>query len=716
MSQSSRPTPSRSTSHQQSPVEDFLKTLGVCCFLFLMVVVVFQPITQHDFVICDDDVYIFKNYHVAAGLTSDNVMWSFTGDHAGNWHPLTWLSHMLDCEMHKCPPSPPLFSCQWAGGHHLTSLLLHAAGAVVLFLAMRRLTGAFWCSAFVAAMFALHPLQVESVAWAAQRKSVLSGLFWMLTLWAYAGYALRPNVWRYLLVVAMFGLGLSAKSMLVTEPFVLLLLDFWPLGRWQPSRFPPSSAQETPPRAAQQSLGWLVVEKLPLFALSAAVSMEIAKIQRDMGAMTMVDMTNMTLIARIANAAISAVSYLWMTVHPVNLAFFYPHPVVLLGYSAPRFLLLGAAAGVLLLAVTALVLWSLRRRPYLAVGWFWYLGTLVPVIGIVQVGAQGMADRYIYIPVIGVSIMLAWGAAELAARSSSLKTVVGIAAGALLMLWTMVTVNQVTHWKDSEAVFKHAIDVTPDNFFAHNHLGLVYAQNGDHAGGQAEYLEAVRTAPSYDAANSNLGASYLTQQPPDLENAARYFQEAIRVNPHNGGHRANLGLLYAEQGKLAEAEATFRGATEADPAHLNGHENLARLLHSQRRYAEALAEWREILRMYPDHVPMLNRVAFFLATCPDPSIRNGREALKLAERAVKLTGGRLWESLDALAAAHAELGDFSSAAETESKAAKLALRMNNEQIVNTLRARLMRYQDGKPLHIEPPLKKPSPRSLEAEGK
>jgi protein O-mannosyl-transferase len=717
MLQPSKTTPDRNASHQQSPVEDFLKTLAVCCFLFLMVLVVFLPVKDHDFIICDDDIYIFKNYHVAAGLTSDNVTWSFTGVHAGNWHPLTWLSHMLDCEMHACQPSPPLFSGQWAGGHHLTSLLLHAASAVVLFLAMRRLTGAFWCSAFVAAMFALHPLRVESVAWAAERKDVLSGLFWMLTLWAYGGYALRPNVWRYLLIVVMFGLGLSSKSMLVTLPCVLLLLDFWPLGRWRPSRFPPRSAQEPPPRAAQRSLGWLVVEKLPLFLMSAAVSLEIAKIQRDMGAMTMVDMTNMTLIARIANAAISAVSYLGMTVHPVNLAFFYPHPVVLLGYSAARFLLLGAAAGALLLAVTALVLWNLRRRPYLAVGWFWYLGTLVPVIGLVQVGAQGMADRYTYIPVIGVSMMLAWGAAELAARSSSLKTVVGVAAGVLLTLWTVVTVNQVAHWKDSAAVFKHAIDVTPDNFFAHNHLGLVYAQNGDLASAQAEYLEAVRTAPSYDAANSNLGASYFNQQPPDFENAVRYFQNAIRVNPHNGGHRANLGLMYQRQGRFDEAEATYRGSIEVDPAHISGHENLANLLYFQRRYAEALAEWSEILRMVPDHFPMLNRVALFLATCPDPSIRNGREALKLAERSMKLSGGRRWESLDALAGAYAELGDFPAAVEAESKAVKLALRMNDERLVNSLRTRLMLYQDGKFFRIEPPpLKALSPSPQESEGK
>ena len=691
---------------QQPPVVDFLKSLSVCCFLLLLVLVVFQRTSQHDFIICDDDVYIYRNPHAAGGLTWENVKWSFTGVYAGNWHPLTWLSHMLDCEIYRSQSYP---NGQYPGGHHLTSLLLHAISSVVLFLAMRRMTGAFWCSALVAAMFALHPLQVESVAWAAQRKSVLCGLFWMLTLLAYGGYVLRPNIWRYLAVVAVFGLGLTAKSMLVTLPCVLLLLDFWPLRRWRPSWICPATTEQTPPRFASQSFRWLVVEKLPLMALSVGVCVIIAIIQHDMGAMTMVDMHNMTLAARIANAAISAVAYLWSTIWPVNLTFFYPHPVVLQDYSATRFMLQGIAAGGLLLAISALALWNLRRRPYLAVGWFWYLGTLVPVIGLVQVGAQGRADRYVYLPLIGVSIMLVWGAAELAAKSSRRRVATGVAAGLVLASWTVVTVNQVSYWKDSETLFTQAIRATDNNFFAYNHLGLVYATAGDSAKAEEEYLKAVDIAPSYDAANANLGACYANSKPPDLDNAIRYFQAAVDVNPHNAGHRCNLGAMYRQQGKYDEAEATFRGALEVDPNDLHSLDLLAGLLYVEGRSSEALVEWKKILDMWPDHVIILNTVARILATHPDASLRDGEEAVKLAERAVELTKGQAPEYLDTLAAAYAETGQFPLAIETADKAAKLALRYNSPNLAKLIRAQILFFEDGKPWREQPPaLKKPSP--------
>jgi len=695
---------------QQPPVVDFLKSLAVCCFLLLVVLVVFFQTVQHDFIRCDDDVYIFRNPHVAGGLTWENVKWSFTGVHAGNWHPLTWMSHMLDCEIYKSHASGPLFSGQDAGGHHLTSLLLHAISSVVLFLAMRRMTGAFWCSAFVAAMFALHPLHVESVAWAAERKDVLSGLFWMLTLLAYGGYVLRPNVWRYLVVVGLFGLGLTAKSMLVTLPCVLLLLDFWPLRRWRPSWICPATTEQTPPRFAPQSLGWLLLEKLPLLALSAGVCVILVIIQRDMGAMTMVDMHNMTLDARISNAAISAVAYLWTTIWPANLTFFYPHPVVLQDYSATRFMLQGVAAGAVLLAITALVLWNLRRRPYLAVGWFWYLGTLVPVMGIIQVGAQARADRYTYLPMIGVSIMVVWGAAEFAARSSQFKTAVGVAAGVLLTTWTLFTVNQVSYWKDSETLFKQAIDATGNNFFAHNHLGLVYGYAGDSVKAEEEYIKAVDIAPSYDAANSNLGACYANRKPPDYDKAIAWFQAAVRVNPHNAGHRFNLGLMYVGLGKLDKAEAVFRQAIEIDPSHFESHWRLSQILYDQGRSSEALAEMQETLRLYPDAVVILNSAAFLLAASPDASVRNGEKAVELAERAVELTKGEAPVPLDTLAAAYAETGDFSLAIETANKAMKLALRQNNESVAKIIRAQLLLYEDGKPLREPPPVRKKSPPS------
>jgi protein O-mannosyl-transferase len=720
----------RGPSHEKYSVENFLKTLAVCCLLLVIVLAVFQQVAQNAFIICDDDACIYRNPHVIGGLTWENVKWSITGVYAGNWFPLTWLSHMADCDVfRRSYLTAPTVSGQYEGGHHLINLLLHAASTIVLFLAMQRLTAAFWCSAFVAAMFALHPLHVESVAWAVERKDVLSGLFWMLTLLAYGGYVLRPNVWRYLLVVAMFAFGLMSKSMLVTLPCVLLLLDFWPLRRWQPSGFGPASTDQTPPRVAARSLKWLLLEKLPLFVLSAAVCAIIAKIQWDMGAMTMVE--NMTPGVRIANAAVSGVAYLWMTIWPVNLAFFYPHPAVLKDYSSTWLMWQGIAAGTLLLAITSFVLCGLRRRPYLAVGWFWYLGTLVPVIGLVQVGAQARADRYMYLPMIGLSMMLTWGAAELAARSSRLRREIAVAAGVLLTTWAVLTVSQVSHWKSSETVFRQGIEATSNNFFAHNHLGLVYQHAGIRESdpkkavellqmAQDEYSKAVDIAPSYDAANSNLGGCYANHKPPDYDKAVYYFQAAIRVNPHNGGHRSNLGLIYLKQGKIDEAEAVYRGAVKVDPSHLDSHQGLADVLFIQGKNAEAIAELRSILEMYRDYIPILTKLSLALATCPDASVRNGEEAVRLATRAVELTSGKSPEILDALAIAYAEAGDFPQAVEIEGKATNLAIKQNRLDIARILRGRVVAFQEGKPVRASQPKLRKSPPSpsdaAKAKGK
>jgi protein O-mannosyl-transferase len=731
----------RDPSHEKFSPEDLLKTLAVCCCLLLIVLAVFHEVSQHEFIICDDDACIYRNPHVNNGLTWENVKWCITGSYAGNWFPLTWLSHMADCDMfRRSNMAAPTESGQYDGGHHLVNLLLHMASTIVLFLAMRRLTAAFWCSAFVAAMFALHPLHVESVAWAVERKDVLSGLFWMLTLLAYGGYVLRPNVWRYLLVVAMFALGLMSKSMLVTLPCVMLLLDFWPLRRWQPGRFAPASTDQTPPRVAARSLKWLVIEKLPLFAMSVAVSAILVKIQWDMGAMSMVDMSNMTLPARIANAAISAVAYLWQTIWPVDLAFFYPHAVILKDYSAVRFMLEGIAAGGLLLAITLAVLWNLRRRPYLAVGWFWYLGTLAPVIGLVQVGAQARADRYTYLPMIGLSIMLAWGAVELATKSVRLRKGILVAAGILLVFWSALTANQVAHWKDSETVFRHAIEVTDNNFFAHNHLGLVYLhlferaekveKNREKADkylemAKSEYEKAVEIAPSYDAANANLGSSYLLREPPDFGNAMRCFQASIDVNPHNGGHRCNLGKVYQRLGKVDKAEAIFREATEVDPKYADGHALLANVLLSKGRFREAIAEWRTIVDVYPDSTVALQTLAMLLSICPDASARNGEEAVRRATHAMQILNRDSAEVplqlLDTLATAYAETGDFAQAVKIEENALNLALKLNQNnpevvKLVRIFRGKLLLFQEGKPIRMSPPNRPKDTRSESAPAK
>jgi protein O-mannosyl-transferase len=702
------------SSPEQPPTHERFKVLVVCCFLLAAVLAVYNPITEHDFLNCDDDAYIYMNRHVSEGLSWENVKWSFTSAAAGNWHPLTWLSHALDAQMYGIHPGMDLWKGPEAGGHHFTNVLLHAAAAIALFLALRRMTDALWCSAFVAAMFALHPLRVESVAWAAERKDVLSGLFWMLTLLAYAGYASRPSVGRYLAVLGLFALGLMSKSMLVTLPCVLLLLDFWPLGRWQPGRFckhdsprgrlagqgshEACTTGETPSRFAPRSLGWLVLEKIPLLALSAAVCVIVAATQRAGGAMSTI--AHSPLDVRIANAAISAVAYLWMTIWPVNLAIFYPHPAALASYSVDRLMWQGVAAAAVLLAITLLVIWNLRRRPYLAVGWFWYLGVLAPVIGLVQVGSQARADRYTYLPMIGVSIMLAWGVAELAARSNRVRAAVGVVAAALLGVWIVLTARQVPYWKDSTSVFEHAIKATRDNYFAHNHLGLTYLRDGDKERAGAEFAKALKIAPSYDAANANLGAYYASHK--QYDKAVDCLEAAVRANPFKVPTRANLGAVYTNLGRLDEATAELRRAIELSPGYVQSHLNLAQALCRQGDIAGMLAEWREVIRLSPGSVEVRTSAARLLATCPEASLRSGREAVELGEQAVELTKDEDPSALDALAAAQAETGQFRLAAETATRAEALAARQEKPALAKSIRARISLYKDDKPYREPPP--------------
>ena len=730
---------------QQPPLGETFKVLAVCCFLLLTVLLVFGQAYQFEFIVCDDDPYVYGNPHVIDGLSQkassadpkekvwrgwrDNPLWwCLTSDHAGNWHPLTWFSHVLDAEMygiHDMPPShffgpgtPERWRGPEAGGHHFTSVLLHAAAAIVLFLALRRMTGAFWCSALVAAMFALHPLRAESVAWVAERKDVLSGLFWMLTLFAYGGYCLRPSIGRYLAVMAVFALGLTAKSMLVTLPCVLLLLDFWPLRRWQPRQLSPGPTEQSPSRFAPQSIGWLVVEKLPLLALSAAVCVIVVIIQQNMGCMTMTDSVPMD--CRIANAAFSCAAYLWKTIWPLHLAIFYPHLAVMGADEAQKIALqtrlisYGIGAAVLLAVITLFVLWNLRRRPYLAVGWFWYLGTLVPVIGLIQVGAQGMADRYTYLPTIGVTIMVVWGGAELAARSSRLRMTLSIAAGIVLATWTVFTFCQVATWETSVTVFQHAIDVTNDNYFAHNHLALAYqndVRNLAAAGKKAaakdletkageEFEEAVRLGPSYDASNANLGVYYMNTK--QLKKALVCFENAVRVNYRAAFHHANLATAYGMLDRFDDAAAQYREAIDIEPKTARYHQALAGILFRQGKAPAALAELYKVLDLSPNDPGTMTNIAWHLATSYDASIRDGKKSLELAQRATELTNRKYPLALNALAAAYAETGRFEDATDTASEALTLAAQQNNQGFVALAKEAIRVYASGSPFRQPPP--------------
>jgi tetratricopeptide (TPR) repeat protein len=543
--------------------------------LAVATVAVYAPVRDHEFVNYDDTLYVTDNPQVQRGLTAEGLRYALGTDVAGNWHPLTVLSHMLDCET---------FGLN-AGGHHLTSLVLHVVDAEVLLLVLAAMTGALWPSAWVAALFALHPLHVESVAYVAQRKDVLSTLFFLLTIGAYARYAARPGVRRYTAVVICFALGLAAKPMLVTSPFVLLLLDLWPLRR-------------------RSAFTRLVVEKLPLLALSAADSAVTMAFQVRSGAVG--SLGAYPLPMRVANALTSAVDYLGQTLWPARLACFYPYPA-----SIPPWRTAGAA--LLLLAVTALVLRGARRAPYLLVGWLWYLGTLVPVIGIVQVGLQARADRYTYVPLIGIFIMAAWGTCDLARRADGAAVGRALAALGVLSVAACAVVSrvQIGYWHDSATLFTHAIAVTDGNFLAHNNLGLTRQRAGDLDGAEAELREALRLAPDYVDARFNLGITLARQG--RLDAAAAEYAEVLRRAPRHAGALASLGDVRRQHGDLAGAVADLRHALALDQDVVEAHVNLGAALRAQGDLAGAAAEYAAALRLAPAHPEAHNNLGNVLA-------------------------------------------------------------------------------------------------------
>jgi protein O-mannosyl-transferase len=508
--------------------------LAVGCLLALAVAVVFGQTVRYDFVNFDDNAYVYNNPHVACGLTQQTVAWAFTTFHSSNWHPLTWLSHSLDCQ---------LYGTQHPGLHHLTNVVLHAAVAILLFLVLWQMTGSLWPSAFVAAVFAVHPLRVESVAWVAERKDLLSGLFFMLTLAAYVHYVRRPFSWgRHLLVIALFALGLMAKPMLVTLPFVLLLLDYWPLRRFTDK---PLAASHAP------SLR-LSVEKLPLLLLAAASCIVTSAAQRPSIAVS----ECLPLSSRIANALVSYVAYIGQFFYPVDLAAFYPHP----RDGLPMWKI---AAALLVLAGVSVAAWIGRRRfPFLLVGWLWYLGMLVPVIGLVQVGDQASADRYTYLPGIGLCIALAWGAAAvgqtlLSATSKSehvthnnlrLTGYSSIASALALVMLAAIAWQQTTYWRNSTALWVRALTCTTRNATAQYNLGVTLAQRGDTA------------------------------------TAIRCFQNALAIQPRSADAENDLGVVLAMSGRLDEAVPHFQAALRIRPDLADAHNNLRMAKQQQDRF------------------------------------------------------------------------------------------------------------------------------------
>jgi len=556
----------------------------ICLALITAVLLVSWQVRNHEFINYDDNVYVTDNPYVQKGVTLESLGWAFTTTRAGNWHPLTWFSHILDYELYDLNPQ----------GHHLTNILLHIANMVLLFLALRWMTGAVWRSAFVAAMFGLHPLHVESVAWVAERKDVLSTLFWLLTILVYVGYVNRPGVKKYFLVIITFSLGLMAKPMLVTLPFVLLLLDYWPLGRFQFSPGPSSSEGEARGPEGSSSDGLpvlkLVWEKVPLLTLSTVASVITYWAQQSAGALSNLETVPFKL--RIANGLVSYLAYIGKMVWPFGLAVFYPHP----GDSLP--LWKSWVAGFLLVAVSAAVVWVASRYQYLLVGWLWYLGTLVPVIGFVQVGEQAMADRYTYVPLIGLFIIVAWGVADMVQKWRHGRLVLTLSATILLLAMMVGSWLQVLHWQNSINLFRHALSVTTNNYLAHYNLGNALALKGNLAEAIAHYNQALRISPNYPEAHNNLGNALALRG--SLDEAIVRYKEALRIKPAYAEAHHNLGVGLDRQGQHVKAMHHYAEAIRIRPDDAQSHNNLGVALAEQGRLNEAIAHFTEALRINPN--------------------------------------------------------------------------------------------------------------------
>ena len=556
----------------------------ICLILITALLLVYWQVGDHEFINYDDNVYITDNAHVQEGLTSKGMIWAFTTSRTGNWHPLTWISHMLDCELYGLNP----------GGHHLTNVLLHMANAVLLFVVLRWMTGATWRSGLVAALFALHPLHVESVAWAAERKDVLSTFFWLLTMVAYLHYVNRPGGKRYFLVLVTFSLGLMAKPMLVTLPFVLLLLDYWPLNRFQPQAMTGS--------VVNQPLGFrsfgdgkspilkAVMEKTPLFVISLFSCVITVMAQQEAGAISTLEIVPFKL--RIANGLVSFVAYMGKMIWPQDLAVFYPHPGSDLQIWKP------VAAGLFLLIVSTVALWVAHRCRYVLVGWLWYLGSLVPVIGLVQVGEQAMADRYTYVPLIGLFIVVVWGFADLVKRWRSSRWVASVTAAVMVLALIAGSWLQVAHWKNSVKLFKHALDVTRNNYVAHYTLGNALAQQRNLTGAIFHYNKALQINPKFAEAHNNLGNALAQQR--NLTGAISHYNKALQINPDHAEAHRNLAVAFDRQGKHQEAIQHYEEALRISPHDAQSHNNLGVALAEQGRLEDAVARFTEALRIDPN--------------------------------------------------------------------------------------------------------------------
>ncbi len=613
--------------------------LAIYLFLTLITLTAFWQVNRCDFINCDDDVYVTDNIHIQDGVTMEAIRWAFTTGCAANWHPLTWMSHMLDVQLFGLNP-------QW---HHLTNLLFHVANTLLLFFIFHRMTKSPWKSAFVAALFAVHPLHVESVAWVAERKDVLSTFFWMLTMGAYIHYVEHPRLKNYLAVLIFFALGLMAKPMLVTLPFVLLLLDYWPLQRFEQKkpaqeirteankplsankRKRKSSGKHTVQARMKEAkpadhiyqralIRPLLREKIPLFALAALSCIVTFVVQQKGGAVTSLNV--LPTGVRIANAFVAYIVYVSKTIWPENLAFLYPHPGM-----RPFWQVLGAV--VLLTAVTLMVIRTAKRFPYLAVGWLWFAGTLVPVIGIVQVGGQALADRYTYVPLIGLFIMAAWGIPELLKKWRYRKEALFASSALILPCLLIVTCIQVGYWRNNLTVYDHAIKVTSRNDHIYRNRGAAYDRLGNVGQAIEDFDKAIEINPKYADAYYNRGVAY-----GELGNRGQAildYNRAIEVNPKYVDAYYNRGVAYSELGNREQAILDYNRAIEVNPKHVGAYNNRGTVYDMLGNREQAILDYNSAIEVNPRYAEAYNNRGFAYT-----ELGNYRQAIHDHSRAIEI--------------------------------------------------------------------------------
>ena len=558
----------------------------ICVLLGVLILAVYWKVQYHEFVNYDDGRYITENKHIR-DFSKENFIWAFTSSYAANWHPITWLSHMLDIRLYGLNPK----------GHHLTSLALHIANSLLLFLVFARMTGSIWRSCFVASLFAFHPINIESVAWAAERKNVLSTFFWLLTMGAYVHYIQKRNLARYSTVVLFFALGLMSKAMLVTLPFVLLLLDYWPLKRFEIAHLKRISSGDTQNQIEnKKKLLNLIFEKIPLLFLVVGSCIVTLSAQKLAGAIVSIETVQTT--TRISNALVSYLVYLEKMMWPKDFSVFYPYPF------GESYMWKGLVSGFVLTGITIIILRLIKKAPYLSVGWLWYLGTLIPTIGLVQVGQQAMADRYAYVPLIGIFIIIAWGLPDLLQNYPFRKKLLSVLSGIFFSVLITLTSVQLQYWENSVKLFEHAIEVTdkkyPSFVGIYNNLGVVLNQKMKFEEAMVHLKNAVKLQPTYPEAHNNL-ANSLSKKREDLEEAIFHYKKAIQLKPEFYEAHFNLGVTLNKWNDSDQAIGHLQEAIRLEPNLPESHLALGNILSQKKKFKPAIDHLETTIKMDPNN-------------------------------------------------------------------------------------------------------------------